>query len=404
MTAKKVKVSSRHLAASLILVIIVAMTAASAYMLINAQRSSQLNTLTATYFMYAGFPGELRIVSQAPSITEIIFGLGLEDYLVGCTSYCDYPPKLHSMVSSGKVYNNLSWWNPSLEPIVTLKPSIVLLDAGVSSHLRLAEKLMEQGIPFLLLSRGSSITEIESNIFQLGSFFSSATNSRSVEAAQKLVNAMREKMNAVNETISGQAKVKVLFCVWLDIDGNTIYTVGRPTFLNEIIERAGGINIYGNLNEAWPRDALTLEKAAYNDPEVIVIMDHHASLEPGQVLTMMASTPLANTPAYQNGRVFFLQGQADNLFARPGPRVAEGVELLAHILFPGVFNASFPDPHVINDSNYGNYLSSRILESTSTHASLGQCGLQHSSFLNLVPVLPLARHPLFFLFFWRVCS
>ncbi|MEM3751069.1 MAG: helical backbone metal receptor [Candidatus Jordarchaeales archaeon] len=401
MTAKKV--SGRLLAKALIVLIIITVTATSAYMLVNTQRSSQLNTLMATYLLYAGSPGGLRIVSQAPSITEIIFGLGLEEYLVGCTTYCDYPPKLQSMIASGKVYNNLSWWNPSLEPIVDLKPSIVLLDAGVSSHLKLAEKLAEQGIPFLILSRGGSIAEIESTIFQLGSFFSSATNSRSVEAAQKLVNAMREKMSAVNGTISGQAKVKVLFCVWINIGGNTIYTVGRPTFLNEIIERAGGINIYGNLEEAWPRDALTLEKAAYNDPDVIVIMDHHASLNPSQVLSDMANTPLANTPAYQNGRVFFLQGQADSLFARSGPRVAEGVELLAHILFPGVFNASFPDPHVINDSNYKNYLSSLILESTSTHTSLGQCGLQYSSFLNFVPVLPLARHPLFS-FFWRVCS
>ncbi|MEM2626160.1 MAG: helical backbone metal receptor, partial [Candidatus Jordarchaeales archaeon] len=187
MTAKKV--SGRLLATSLIVLIIITVTATSAYMLVNTQRSSQLNTLMATYLLYAGSPGGLRIVSQAPSITEIIFGLGLEEYLVGCTTYCDYPPKLQSMIASGKVYNNLSWWNPSLEPIVDLKPSIVLLDAGVSSHIKLAEKLAEQGIPFLILSRGGSIAEIESTIFQLGSFFSSATNSRSVEAAQKLVNA-----------------------------------------------------------------------------------------------------------------------------------------------------------------------------------------------------------------------
>ncbi|MEM4447515.1 MAG: helical backbone metal receptor [Candidatus Jordarchaeales archaeon] len=389
--------NTRSVAALLIAVIIVGMTATSTYMLLNIQRANQLNTITATYLMFTGFPTGLRVVSMAPSITEIVFGLGLEDYLVGCTKYCDYPPKLQSMIASGKVYNNISWWNPSLESIIVLKPTLVLLDAGVSAQLKIAEKLLEQGIPFLLLSRGESFEQIESTIHQLGSFFASATNSRSVEAAQRLVNAMREKINYVNEKISGQQQVKVLVCVWLDIDGGYLWTTGSPTFLNEIITRAGGINIYNNINQAWISDNLNLEKAAYSDPEVIVILDHHGLLNPREVLNKMANTPLANTPAYQNNKIFFLRGQADNLFARPGPRVAEAVELLAHILFPEIFNASFPDPHVIDDGNYRNYISSLILESSS--ASCPSCVSQNVCLPSFVPAMSLARHPLFFSFF-----
>ncbi|MBS7288036.1 MAG: ABC transporter substrate-binding protein [Candidatus Freyarchaeota archaeon] len=391
-------VSRRLIATLLIVVIIVAVSATSTYMLINTQRSNQLNAMIVAYLMYTS--PSLRIVSQAPSITEIIFGLGLEDYLVGCTEYCDYPPKLQQMIASGKVYNKLNWWSPSLEAIIAIKPSIVLLDGGVGSHNVLAGKLLEQGIPFLILQRGNSIDQIESTILQLGSYFSPATNSRSAEAAQKLVNAMREKISTVSQAISGQTKVKVLVCVWLDIDNNMIYTVGRPTFLNEIIELAGGINIYGNLNEAWPTDSLTLERAQYNDPNVIVILDHHAFLNPTETLQKMGGSPLGNTPAYPHN-VFFLQGQAENLFSRPGPRVAEGVELLAHILFPDVFNVTLPDSHVINSANYKEYLSSLILEQ-SAGSSSGRSVLQPLPPQVFVPLVPPTRHPLFSFFFGGV--
>ncbi len=398
-----VATSKRLLAALIILVVVLAVSATSAYMLINNQTSNQINTALAYYYLSSS--RNVRIVSQAPSITEIVFGLGIEDYLVGCTKYCDYPPKLLSMIAAGKLYNKLDWWNPSLEAIVNLKPSIVLLDAGVESHVKLAENLAAQGIPFLLLSRGNSISQIELTIRQLGSFFSFATSQKSIEAAEKLVEIMEDKMSKVNETVknSGEQPKKVLLCVWIDFDYNTLYSVGKPTFLNEIIERAGGINIYSNIESAWPQDSLTLEKAQYNDPDVIVILDHHALLDPTTTLQRMGNSPLAGTPAYQNGNVFFLQGQADNLFARPGPRVAEGVELLANILFPNVFNASFPSLKVINDGNYKNYLSSLVLESSSAHSLATDTHRTPLLQTCLCPcacssILTLARHPSFFLF------
>ncbi|MHA1432191.1 MAG: ABC transporter substrate-binding protein, partial [Candidatus Freyarchaeota archaeon] len=307
----------------------------------------------ATYFFRAG---SLRIVSQAPSITEMIFGLGLEDYMVGCTQYCDYPPKLATMIASGKVDNSLDWFYPSAEAIVALSPTMVLLDAGVSAQVQLATSLQSQGIATYLVSRGNRIHEIESTIEQLGNLFAWVTLSQSVTAAQNLVSLMETKINNVQERVSGQPVVRVLYCVWIDFSANTLYTCGNQTFISEIIQKAGGINIYYNNEQSWPSDNLYLEKAAYTDPDVIIISDHFAFLDPVEVLSDMGKSPLLkHTPAYQNGEVYFIQGQADNLFSRPGPRVAEGVELLAHILFPSLYNATFPDPyHVINDANYKN--------------------------------------------------
>ncbi|MHA1603511.1 MAG: hypothetical protein ACTSWF_02520, partial [Candidatus Freyarchaeota archaeon] len=135
--------SKRTLAAILIVVVAVSVTGISLYGITNVQRSNQLNSLMATYFFRAG---SLRIVSQAPSITEMIFGLGLEDYMIGCTQYCDYPPKLATMIASGEVDNSLNWFYPSAEAIVALRPTMVLLDAGVSAHVQLASTLQSQGI------------------------------------------------------------------------------------------------------------------------------------------------------------------------------------------------------------------------------------------------------------------
>ena len=351
--------SKRTLAAILIVVVAVSVTGISLYGITNVQRSNQLNSLMATYFFRAG---SLRIVSQAPSITEMIFGLGLEDYMVGCTQYCDYPPKLATMIASGKVDNSLDWFYPSAEAITALRPTMVLLDAGVPAQVQLATSLQSQGIATYLVSRGSRIHDIESAIEQLGNLFAWVTLSQSVTAAQNLISRMETKINNVQEKVSGQQEVKVLYCVWIDFSANTLYTCGNQTFISEIIQKAGGINIYYNNEQSWPSDTLALEKAAYTDPDVIIISDHFAFLDPFEVLNDMGSSPLGNTPAFHNNSVYFIQGQADNLFSRPGPRVAEGVELLAHILFPSLYGATFPDPHVINNANYKNYLSSLILE------------------------------------------
>ncbi len=392
--------NKRVLAAILVIAVIASIFTISTYALINTQRSNQTSSMLSLAYLY--FTKNLRIVSQAPSITEIIFGLGLGEYLVGCTKYCDYPPELLSMTSSGRVNNSLDWYNPSLEAVMNLNPTVVLLDSGISSHVQLAKNLQAQGVTTFLLNRGTSISEIQVAIYQLATFLSSYIGLRSTEAAQRLVDAMNNKINWVKEKVSGQTTIKVLLCIWLDIEHNTIWSSGKPTFINDIIEKAGGINVYSNLNEAWIQDNLNLEKAASKDPDVIIILDHHALLNPSDVLSQMASTPLANTPAYKNNRVFFLQGQADNLFARPGPRVAEAVELLAHILFPDVFNSSFPDPHVINDTNYKNYLSSLILESSVAHASK-PFSSQSSSFHLCSPTLQCRSSPLLSPFFlWRV--
>ena len=352
--------SRRTLAAILIVIVAVSVTGISAYQLINNQNSNQQNSLVG---LLALLTGQHRIVSCAPSITEIVFGLGLEDHLVGCTEYCDYPPKLYTLISLGKVDNSLSWYYTSIEDVVALNPTIVLLDDGVGVQVDMCLKLIHQGIFAHLVSRGDSISEIEDSILEVGRLLGRKS------AAQSLVNAMETKIQTIEGNVSGQERKNVLMIVyWM---GTSLVTCGNSTFLSEMILNAGGLNVYyGSYEDPFPYVSLA-EAVAHGEnvggiDVIVVTAMGESSFDPVAIYTEMGSSPeITSTDAWINTEVYFCDfGQADNLLMRPGPRVAEGVELLANMLFhEEVFNKTFPSPiHAINDLNYRNYLTSFILE------------------------------------------
>nr|MDO8079760.1 ABC transporter substrate-binding protein [Candidatus Freyarchaeota archaeon] len=357
----KILGSKRVLAAILIVIVAVSVTGLSTYQVMNNQRFAQQSYILGFILFQLGQP---RIVSMAPHIDEILLGLGLEEYIVGCTNHDPYGlgyklrdfylPRLVELILSGKIYNGIDWWAPSVEDVVNLNPNIVLVDSGVPSQVSLYYSLISQGIFSFLVSQGTRISEIEVSILQIGSLF------KRNSMAQALVDKMNTKINTIQGNVSNQTVVNVLMCVWIDFDQQTVLTCGNNTFLSEIIQKAGGLNIFYDSSLPWPE--LTMAVAAARNPSKIIILDHNAFLNPVETLINLGSSPLGGTPAYISGEIYFIQGQADNLLTRPGPRVAEGVELLANILFPALFNATFDYPHILNTDNYKGYLDSFILE------------------------------------------
>lgn len=355
----KILGSRRILAAILIVIVAVSVTGLSTYQVMNNQKFTQQSYILGLILFQMSQP---RIVSCAPSIDEILLGLGLEGYIVGCASntYSGssmedyYLPKIMELILAGKIKNTIDWWSPSLEEITKLNPTIVLLDSGTPSHISIFSSLWSQGVNSLLISKGTRISEIESEIIKLGSIFQRSS------MAQALVERMEAKISYVQEKILNQTILKVLFCVWINVGGNHLDTCGNETFLSEIIQKAGGLNVFYDSSSLWP--SYSLGEAAARNPDKIVILDHSAFLDPVVTLAEIANSPLNITTAWQNGEIYFIQGQADNLFTRSGPRVAEGVELLANILFPILFNVNFTTPHVVNTGNYKGYLTSFILE------------------------------------------
>ncbi|ADM27435.1 periplasmic binding protein [Ignisphaera aggregans DSM 17230] len=265
-----------------------------------------------------------RVVSTMPSITEILFALGLGDRVVGVTTYCNYPPEVPKLVEEGKIQTVGGPWTLDLEKIVALKPDLVLL--SVSPHVRLKDKFDEYGLKtvFLKSNTAQNIYEIYSDIMLVAKIF------RVEDRAQSLIDEMDAKLNSITSKLVGVTKPRVLHLVGPPSWG--LYSAGGNTFIGWLIETAGGVNIARQYT-GWPR--LDYEFILSQDPEVIVITVH--DVDPNAIYNEIINTPITETSAWKNGRVYLLLGEADDVLSRPGPRIVEALDILAHIIHPEIF-------------------------------------------------------------------
>src|SRR5215831_2700717 len=186
-----------------------------------------------------------RLISLAPSVTEMVYALGCDDRLVGDTEYCDYPPEAKRKPHVGAVLN------PSLEQIVALKPDLVLGIAEANRR-ETAEQLDRLGIPLYGLT-AHTMDDMLRSIDDLGGLLGKEN------AAGALVQRLRAKIETVAAQVQGRPRPKVLFVVWYQ----PLITAGPHTFISDVIHRAGGDSITDNLQEEWPR--LGLEEALHRD-------------------------------------------------------------------------------------------------------------------------------------------
>ena len=247
-----------------------------------------------------------RIISLAPSVTETLFALGLGDRVVGVTSYCDYPPEA---ARKEKVGDTL---RPSIEKIVALKPDLVI--ASTSSQLeQFIRDLDRVGIP-VYVSNPHDLTGVLASIEVIGEIIGADRR------AKDLTNDMRARINAVESGLAGiKERPGVLFILGVE----PLITIGGKSFINELISRAGGDSISGELDAEYPQ--YSLESAVAARPEVIFLQTGESKLP----------ERLNRTPAARAGRVFHID---DNLLLRPGPRIVDGLEQMAARIHPEAFS------------------------------------------------------------------
>lgn len=269
-----------------------------------------------------------RVVSLAPSITEILFALGLGDKIVGVTSYCNYPPDVVKLVEEGRISVIGGYWRPDVEKIIMLKPDLVIGSAGTRPHLDLKERLEGLGIKMVFVkgSNAADDSEIFADISTIASIF--GVEDRAVE----LINSIVDEINYVKKKLAelNIAKSKVL--VLLGPPSWGLYSSGGDTFLGWIISTAGGINIAQRFS-GWPR--LDYEYVLSQDPDVIIITG--MGLNPQDIMKDIEGTPLAETKAFKEGKVFIVDQEANDILVRPGPRIGKAVKLMAQILYPEIF-------------------------------------------------------------------
>lgn len=251
-----------------------------------------------------------RIVSLAPSATEIAFALGLGDRLVGVDTFSDYPEAAKTKPKIG------GFAATNIEGVIALTPDLVL---AAAIHSREAVAALEsRGLPVVVLAP-QDLPGVLDNISLVGQ-----VADVNAEAA-RLRGELEGRMNAVAERLRGVNERPRVFA---ELDP-TFYTAGPHSFYNDLLTRAGGVNIAADAATPFPQ--LSAEVIIARDPEVIVLSD----TEQGVTVDAVKARPgFAGISAVRNGRIIPID---TNLVSRPGPRVFDALELLLRAFHPRLF-------------------------------------------------------------------
>ncbi len=255
-----------------------------------------------------------RVISLSPSNTEVSFALGLEDRIVGVTEFCNYPPEVFEKDNVG------GFSTPSIEKIIELEPDLILAS---TIHEEEVPRLEELGISVLVIE--------SSNLLELYTSISLVAEITGIPArGEELIASMQQRIGAV-EAIVAEVPEEERMLVFYEVYSDPLMSAGSGAFINEIITLAGGINIFGDVDENYPQ--ISAEVVAEKQPDIILFPDYHGTA--GTVIDDMAGRPgWESVPAVQNEDVFAIN---DDAFARPGPRVVEAVEEAAIIFYPDLF-------------------------------------------------------------------
>jgi len=257
-----------------------------------------------------------RIISTAPSITEILYALGLGNRVAGVTQYCRYPVEAQSKPKIG------SFLEPDFERILALKPDLVIV---IKNPVQVAEKLRNLGVRAEEVNQ-DSISDILISITTIGRL--TGRNA----AAQKLAGSLRAQLDDVRRGAAQHQRRTALFLVGRSpgtLQG--MVGAGPRTFVDELIAIAGGINVLKDSPIQYPR--VSIEQVLASDPEVILDMGdfaHHEGkpLESADRLhTLWGKYPRLR--AVRNKEVRQISSE---VFIRPGPRMAEAARQLSALL------------------------------------------------------------------------
>jgi len=253
----------------------------------------------------------VRVVSLAPSVTEMLYAIGSGEQVVGVTDFCDYPPDARRKPKIG-------YSQPNLESIVALTPDLVL---APREFLRpdLLAALEQLKIPVYVLE-AKTIEDVLGHVQALGRILGRP------EAADALAQDMRRRIGEVKARTEARPRPRLLYV----LNSEPLITVGPGSFIHQLIELAGGTNVARRATVPYPR--LSMEEVVRQDPEILLFPVGKAeAVSEAEQQAWRRWTSLTAVKRQQ-----FRQIQSD-LLNRPGPRVVEGLEALALILHPDAF-------------------------------------------------------------------
>ncbi|MGD6794765.1 ABC transporter substrate-binding protein [Metabacillus indicus] len=256
-----------------------------------------------------------KIVSLLPSTTEILFALGLGDEIVGVSDYDNYPEAAAQKEKVGAQDMNA-------EKIIALQPDIAFLqDYHSKNHGEIIKQYESAGIKVFIVGSQTSFDQVYTAIRTIGK----ATDT--LDKADRIIKDMEEKVAAIKEKAE---EVKNPKRVWIEVSPQPeIYTTGKGTFMNEMLEMIGAENVAAS-EEGWVK--MDEEKIVSNNPDTIITTYGYYVENPAeQVLTRSGWNSIK---AVQSKEVFDVNS---DLVTRPGPRLADGAEELGRLIYPDIF-------------------------------------------------------------------
>lgn len=243
-----------------------------------------------------------RIITLAPNLTELVFELGEGAKIIGNTNYCNYPD------SAKKIEKVADLLSVNLEKITALNPDLIFITAEGNSKADY-NKLISLGFK-VFVSNPRNFTGIKKTLLDMGNIFNV------YDKADSIVNSWNRRIDSVKKTHNQIVYKSVMFL----ISTNPIYSVGKNTFVHQILTLSGLSNITSDTDVNYP--LLNREEILVRNPNYILLYETNNN----DIAEILKAYPEWNTlSAVINNRVFFINA---DLFSRPGPRFVDAVENL----------------------------------------------------------------------------
>jgi len=317
---------------SIIAIIVIATILIAAFIYLNYTSPNSSNNTNLSIVDDEGYTTTFssipqRIISLAPSNTQILFAIGLDDKVVGITDYDHYPYNFSAWIEAGNITSIGGFSTPNKETIASLNPDLILAtpinDPDVVT-------LRDLGYSVLVLNP-TDVDGVLSDILMVGKAAGVDEN------AAELVGSLSSQINAIEVTIAsaGLPMPKVYYEVWTP----PLMSAGNGSFINDVILKAGGVNIFGGESQQYP--SVSSETVVQSNPDVIMLPSEMANTGEapfyGSVADVKARPGWSTISAVENDRVIVVSG---DLFAEAGPRIAEQIAVAAEAFYPELFNST----------------------------------------------------------------
>jgi iron complex transport system substrate-binding protein len=258
-----------------------------------------------------------RIVSLIPAVTEMLFAIGAGPQVIAVSSFDEYPPDVEKLPRVGALLD------PDLERILSLKPDLVIV---YESQVDLRKQLDRASIPTFVYKH-AGLADVTETMRQVG-----ARVGRDKEASAAIAR-VQQHLDQIRARVQGRLRPRTLLVFGRDaMTLRGIYASGGIGFLHDMLGVAGGENVFADVKQQSVQ--ATAELILARKPEVIIEFRPGKMAPDREAQEVAAWSGLAAVPAVRNHRIVLLTDQRTVV---PGPRVAEGTELLARALHPEAF-------------------------------------------------------------------